>query len=275
MINVDVKSKRRLIAGTPIDFVEGDKVLDVILRWRQEGRREMICVNNPNAIMLCHQDPQMLRATLASGLVLPDGVGVVVAACLLGYGRVHRVTGPWLTLNICSRGRKYGLRHYFYGGAAGIAERMAKRIESFYPGMVVVGTYSPPFRPLATHEDAAVVDIINSSRPDVVWVGLGAPKQEKWMLEHLGKIDASAMIGVGAAFDFHSGHVKWAPGWVRRCGLEWAHRLLENPRLQWRRNLQSPRFLLRVMTQAGPRFKFARALQTATGAEEESVSSPA
>ncbi|HVT82285.1 MAG TPA: WecB/TagA/CpsF family glycosyltransferase [Phycisphaerae bacterium] len=248
---------RRQIAGTPIDFLQGDGVLEVILRWRQERRREMICVNNPNAIMLCHHDAKMMQATLKAGLVLPDGVGVIVAACLLGYGRAHRVTGPWLTLNVCQRGRPYGLRHFFYGGADGIAARMADNLKQLYPGLAVAGTHSPPFRALTSDEDLEIISMINSTKPDVVWVGLGAPKQEKWMLDHLGKIDAAAMIGVGAAFDFHSGNVKWAPGWVRRCGLEWAHRLIENPRSHWRRNLHSPLFMLRVMSQAAPRFKFA------------------
>jgi len=257
MKKVRIRTLRREIAGTPIDFLDGSKVLDVILEWREAQRREMICVNNPNAIMLCHQDPRMMDATLRSALVLPDGVGVILAAFVLGYGRCHRVTGPWLTLNVCGHGRRHGLRHFFYGGAEGIADRLGTCLQDRFPGMIVAGAHSPPFRPLTPKEDAEVIEKINASEPDIVWVGLGAPKQEKWMLDHLGVINASALIGVGAAFDFHSGNINWAPTWVRRCGLEWAHRFLENPRLQWRRNLQTPKFLLRIMKQAAPRFRFS------------------
>ena len=118
-----------------------------------------------------------------------------------------------------------------------------------YPGLEVAGTYCPPFRSLSEREDQAITKRINSTDPDIVWVGLGAPKQEQWMARHVGKIKAAALIGVGAAFDFHSGNVKWAPNSVRKLGLEWAYRLAQNPRGMWRRNFDSPLFLSRVMWQ--------------------------
>lgn len=182
-------------------------------------------------------------------MVMPDGVGIILAARLLGYPHNGRVTGPELMLKLCDWGRKEGYRHYFYGGDEGVGEKLAEKLCRDYPGLEVVGTYSPPFRALSKQEDTQVVEQINSAKPDIVWVGLGAPKQEKWMAEHLGRINAIAMIGVGAAFDFHSGNVKWSPAWVRKVGIEWAYRLAQNPRHMWRRNLDSPLFLMKVVQQ--------------------------
>ena len=238
------------VAGVAFDFVLMRQVIDAVEQWRLRGNRSYIVLTNPHSVMLCRRDEQMRRATLAAGLTLPDGVGVVLAAELLGYGRQHRVTGPALMLDLCDRGRERGLRHFFYGGADGVAEILAQRLGKEFPGLAVAGTCCPPFRALSDEEDRAIVDRINATRPDVVWVGLGAPKQEKWMRDHLGRIHAPAMIGVGAAFDFHSGNVAWAPRWVRRCGVEWAYRLMLEPRRMWRRNLDSPIFLAHVLMQA-------------------------
>jgi N-acetylglucosaminyldiphosphoundecaprenol N-acetyl-beta-D-mannosaminyltransferase len=238
------------VAGVAFDFVLMRQVIDAIEQWRRSGNRSYVVLTNPHSVMLCRRDEQMRRATLAAGLTLPDGVGVVLAAELLGYGRQHRVTGPALMLDLCDRGRERGLRHFFYGGAEGVADKLAQRVTDVFPGAIVAGTCCPPFRPLSDTEDHELVDRINATRPDVVWVGLGAPKQEKWMREHLGRVHATAMIGVGAAFDFHSGNVAWAPRWVRRCGVEWAYRLMLEPRRMWRRNLDSPVFLAHVLMQA-------------------------
>lgn len=147
------------------------------------------------------------------------------------------------------RRREKGYRHFFYGGAPGVAETLVEKLSREYPGLQIAGSYSPPYRPLSEQEDAKVVAMINAARPDIVWVGLGATKQEKWMAEHVRRIEATAMIGVGAAFDFHSANVKWAPAWIQKSGLEWAYRLAKEPRRMWRRNLDSPIFLTKVLGQ--------------------------
>lgn len=249
-MSVAVEQLRREVAGMPFHFVEKHQVLEVIAQWRDAGRSEMIVVNNPHAVMLCWRDHEMREATVRAGLALPDGVGVIFAAAILGYGRKHRVTGPSVMLDICDRGRELGLRHFFYGGAEGVAERLAEKMCERFPGMQVVGTYCPPFRELTHEEDEHVTALINGTNADVVWVGLGAPKQERWMIRHHGRLNAAATVGIGAAFDFHSGMVPWAPGWIRRCGLEWAHRLVVNPKRMWRRNIDAPRFMARVIGQA-------------------------
>jgi N-acetylglucosaminyldiphosphoundecaprenol N-acetyl-beta-D-mannosaminyltransferase len=241
---------RHDVAGIGFDFVLMHEVMSYIERWRRRGQRQYVVLANPNDLMLSRRDPHTREATARGGLILPDGVGVVLAAKLLGYGRRHRVTGPALMLDLCDQGRALGYRHYFFGGAAGVPEKLVCNLKQQFPGLIVAGAYSPPFRPMADAEKRQIIERINQTKPDVVWVGLGAPKQQKWMLEHVGKIEATALIGVGAAFDFHSGNVSWAPHFVRRCGIEWAYRLATNPRRMWRRNLDLPLFLMHVLAQA-------------------------
>jgi N-acetylglucosaminyldiphosphoundecaprenol N-acetyl-beta-D-mannosaminyltransferase len=153
-------------------------------------------------------------------------------------------------LALCERSVGRGYRHFFYGGAEGVPERLAASLQQRFPGLLVVGTYSPPFRPLTSEEDVQVVQMINEAAPDVVWVGLGSPKQDQWMAAHVGQLAAPVLIGVGAAFDFHAGRKKQAPLWMQRSGLEWLFRLLTEPRRLWRRYLISnPKFVFLVLAQ--------------------------
>jgi N-acetylglucosaminyldiphosphoundecaprenol N-acetyl-beta-D-mannosaminyltransferase len=130
-----------------------------------------------------------------------------------------------------------------------VADRLAGQLTQRFPGLQVAGMLSPPFRPLTEQEDRDIVERINASAPTIVWVALGAPSQEIWMADHVGRINATAMMGVGAAFDFHSGNIRWAPAWMRRCGLEWAHRLAHEPRRLWRRNMDNLLFLAAILRQ--------------------------
>ena len=243
-------AERPPIAGVGFDLVGYEDVLARITGWRERGERGYVVLANPHSVMLCQRDPAMRMATEGAGLTLPDGVGIILAAKLLRYPQRGRVAGPTLLLRLCDWGRQHGYRHYFYGGWQGVAESLASRLRDEFPGLHVAGTHSPPFRTVTEEEDAALIEKINLARPDIVWVGLGAPKQEKWMAAHVGRVEAAAMIGVGAAFDFHSGNVRWAPPWVRWLGLEWLFRLACEPRRMWRRYLlDSPHFLLRVLMQ--------------------------
>ena len=165
---------------------------------------------------------------------LCDGVGVIVAGLAWGY-RVHRFNGPVLQLECAQYGVPRGWRHFFYGGKEGVAEEMARRLKAQFPGLIVCGTHQPPFREMSDQEKADVARKINDSRPDIVWVGLGLLKQEKWIAEYQDKINARWMIGVGAAFDYHAGTVPWAPPVLRSLGLEWLFRLILQPRLRAKR----------------------------------------
>jgi N-acetylglucosaminyldiphosphoundecaprenol N-acetyl-beta-D-mannosaminyltransferase len=204
---------------------------------------------NPHSVMLSHRDQEMWSALSRSALTLPDGIGIILGAALLSQGRWGRLSGPELMLYLSDQGRRHGLTHYFYGGGDGVAEQLAENLSRRYPGLRVTGCYSPPFRALTDAEDAEAVTKINEARPTILWVGLGAPKQEKWMASHAGRILATATIGVGAAFDFHSGNRPWCPAPLRNAGLEWAYRLACEPRRLWRRNIDSFLFLSLVASQ--------------------------
>jgi len=246
----DFQLEKMKIFGVDFDLIDYERVYAVIEHWRQTNRREYITITNPHSVLLFHRDKEMRRATSKSALTLPDGAGIVLGAKLLGYPHYGRITGPMLMLKLCDWGRQCGCRHYFFGGLPGVAEVLAKRLANKYPGLRVAGSYSPSQYPRSELQySKEMVERINAARADIVWVGLGAPKQEKWIERHHGLIDAAAMIGVGAAFDFHSGRVKWAPPWVRKVGMEWAYRLMLEPRRMWRRNLDSPRFIFGVVRQ--------------------------
>jgi N-acetylglucosaminyldiphosphoundecaprenol N-acetyl-beta-D-mannosaminyltransferase len=224
-------------------------VLYRIARWQASGRRRYIVLTNPHSIMSCIRNDAMHAATNGAALTLPDGIGVLWAARILRCPQHGRITGPTLMLKMCDWGRQYGMRHFFYGGSPGVSKTLATRMVKRFPGLQIAGFYSPPFREMTAEEDETCIRAINDSRPDIVWVGLGAPRQEIWMARHVDRIVAHALIGVGAAFDFHSGNVRWAPEWVRRIGLEWLHRLATEPRRLWKRNLDSPLFMSSVVLQ--------------------------
>lgn len=249
--------KQQQVLSTSFNFISYADAFETIEEWRQAARREYVAFTPPYSVMLSMQDSLLADANRGASLVLPDGVGIILAAKILGYTNSGRVSGPTLMLKACDWGRQRGYRHYLYGGAPGTADTLRERLSAKYPGLHVVGTYAPPFRKLSEEEDQAIVHAINATKPDIVWVGLGSPKQEVWMREHVGKIDAAALIGVGAAFDFHSGRVKWAPAFMRKAGLEWAYRLIREPRRLWRRSLESPRFVFRVIRQRLARPKYS------------------
>jgi N-acetylglucosaminyldiphosphoundecaprenol N-acetyl-beta-D-mannosaminyltransferase len=153
-------------------------------------------------------------------------------------------------LAVCQASLQKGYRHFFYGGNEGVPELLRDKLQEKFPGLQVVGTYSPPFRPLTPEEDAAIVARINAARPDIVWVGLSTPKQERWMAAHLGKVQAPVMVGVGAAFDFHAGLKPQAPRWMQQSGMEWFFRMVTEPKRLARRYLHNnPRFVVAVLMQ--------------------------
>ena len=169
---------------------------------------------------------------------------------LHGLHEAGRVYGPDLMLKLCERSPMTGHRHFFYGGAPGVADLLSEKLKARFPGLHVAGTHSPPMRPADTQEDVDVLEIINASSADVVWVGLGTPKQDFWVSRHRPLLTVSALIAVGAAFDFHAGLLKQAPRWMQRSGLEWLFRLFQEPRrLAFRYLMYNPLFIVRVVLQ--------------------------
>jgi N-acetylglucosaminyldiphosphoundecaprenol N-acetyl-beta-D-mannosaminyltransferase len=223
------------VLGVNVCAITMDDAIATLERWISEGRREYVCVTDVHCIMECRRDQLLRRIYNDAGMVTPDGVPVVYFLRLIGKKRTQRVYGPDLMREMTAVSGRRGYRQFYYGGDVGVAEKLKETLVGSVPGLQVVGTFCPPFRKMTPEEDRAVVDAINAARPDIVWVGLGAPKQERWMAEHLGRIDAPVMVGVGAAFDFLTGTKRQAPVWMQRHALEWLFRLCSEPRRLWRR----------------------------------------
>ena len=235
------------VLGVPISLVSLAAAVRIIVGWCEAGQAHYVCVRDVHGIMRAQDDPELLALHDRAGLVTPDGMPLVRLARHRGHLEVSRACGADLVTDLCRVSVKRGLRHYFYGGKPGVAERMAAALQARFPGLRVAGTYTPPFRPLAAEEDADVTAAIVAARPHIVWVGLSTPTQEFWMRDHVGRIPGATLMGVGAAFDFHTGDVKRAPAWMRQAGLEWLHRLASEPRrLWWRYLVLAPKFVARV-----------------------------
>jgi N-acetylglucosaminyldiphosphoundecaprenol N-acetyl-beta-D-mannosaminyltransferase len=190
-----------------------------------------------HGIVEAQRDPAFKEALNSTDLVVPDGMPLVWLGRRGGCHLRRRVYGPDLMLAFCEQTAARGYRHFFYGGEPGVPERLAESLKRRFPPMEVCGTFSPPFRPLDPEEDQEIATMICRAAPDVLWVGLGTPKQERWMCEHRDKLNVPAIVSVGAAFDLLSGRRNQAPGWMREHGLEWLFRLVQEPRRLWRRYL--------------------------------------
>jgi N-acetylglucosaminyldiphosphoundecaprenol N-acetyl-beta-D-mannosaminyltransferase len=241
----------RDLLGLPIamtDYVQAMDVMDGMVARREPG---YVCATAVHAVMVAQSDPEMRDALRRSTLTVPDGMPLVWAANLLGEDLRDRVYGPELMLRYCERSRDRGHRVFLYGGRdQGSLAQLTLNLRLRFPGIKIVGGYSPPFRPLTGDEDNAIAEQINSARPDVVWVGTGVPKQEKWMARMRDRLDAPVLVGVGAAFDFHAGRVSMAPQWMQDRGLEWTYRITQEPRrLLPRYVIHNPRFIARVAMQ--------------------------
>jgi N-acetylglucosaminyldiphosphoundecaprenol N-acetyl-beta-D-mannosaminyltransferase len=243
------------VLGVKVNAVNMESTMAIAGQWIRERTPGYICLRDIHGIMRCRDDAVLRQVHNRADLVAPDGMPLVWLARLLGVHDVGRVCGIDLLPALCARSVETGWRHFFCGGAPGVAERLAANLSRLNPGMVVAGTLSPPYRELSPAEDQGLVDAINAARPDIVWVGLGTPKQEHWMAQHVGRLTAPVMVGVGAAFDIHAGLIRRAPFWMQRAGLEWFFRLLVEPRRLWRRYLTSipPFVALALLQLAGVR----------------------
>jgi N-acetylglucosaminyldiphosphoundecaprenol N-acetyl-beta-D-mannosaminyltransferase len=235
----------RSILGVPValtDYPSAIRTMDALVDTRERG---YVCAAPVHALMVAQDDPEMLAALRGATLVVPDGMPVVWAANLLGERLPDRVYGPELMLRYSDRCARVGHRVWLYGGRdQGSLVQLALSMRRRHPGIKVVGGYSPPFRPLTAEEEDKVAAEINAARPDVLWVGIGVPKQEKWMAHMRERLDVPVMCGVGAAFDFHAGRVSMAPRWMQERGLEWVYRTAQEPRRLLPRYLYTnPRFV--------------------------------
>ena len=238
------------VLGVHLSALPMAEVLGTIVNWIEAEERRYITVATVHTLLECQQSSMMKSAVNGAGLITPDGMPLVWLLRWAGYLQQDRVYGPDLLLRLCDLSQQKGFKHFFYGGAPGVPEKLRENLKARFPRLNICGYYSPPFRPLLPEEDQRLTNMINQADPDVVWVGLGTPKQDLWMAEHTKQLEAKVCIGVGAAFDFHAGRIKQAPLWMQRSGLEWAYRLWQEPTRLWRRYLLgNPMFVIFVVLQ--------------------------
>lgn len=231
-------------------------VLNHLDKMVHDGGGHYVCFCDSNLFVHAQRNPKVAVVLNRSSMTFPDGVMLVVMSHLLGSPLPQRLPGPSFMLDACKHGLAQGYRHFFYGGQEGIAEELAKRLCERFPGLIVAGTYTPPFHPLTEEEEEDVRQAVTRARPDLLWVGLCEPQQSLWMANHVHALGVPVMLGVGAAFDFHSGRVPWAPRWIRRIGMEWAYRSLTGGRRILRRNLWCVSMSLLLMLREVWRVRF-------------------
>jgi N-acetylglucosaminyldiphosphoundecaprenol N-acetyl-beta-D-mannosaminyltransferase len=243
-----LRVRTRGILGVPIAMTDYGQAMAVMDSMIAERTRGYVCCSPVHALMVAQDDREMLAALRGATLTVPDGMPIVWAANLLGERLSNRVYGPELMLRYSARCAERGHRVWLYGGRdQGALAQLALSLRREHPGIRIVGGYSPPFRPLTEEEEDDIVEQVDRARADVLWVGIGVPKQEKWMARMRARLEVPVMCGVGAAFDFHAGRISQAPRWMQERGLEWTYRIAQEPRRLLPRYLYyNPRFVAAV-----------------------------
>ena len=238
------------ILGVPITAIDLEGALDVIDDWIASGRHDYITVTGVHGVMEAQDDAEVKLVHQNAGMCVPDGTPLAWIGRLYGHKTMATIRGSDLMRKQLARSVDRGYTHFLYGGKPGVPELLQKRLTERMPGLKIVGGFSPPFRPMTGREEQELQELIAGLKPDIIWVGLSTPKQEKWMAAHLGRLETCIMIGVGAAFDFHAGLLREAPRFLHNTSLEWVFRLIMEPRRLWRRYLRNnPRFIFKVLKQ--------------------------
>jgi N-acetylglucosaminyldiphosphoundecaprenol N-acetyl-beta-D-mannosaminyltransferase len=247
---MQLHSTRANVLGVGVHAIDLALSCEIIERAIATGTRGYVCVTGVHGVMEAQRDPGFREILNRALLVVPDGMPTVWVGRLQGHAQMRRVFGPDLMRDLCRRSQENGITHFLYGGKPGVSEQLATSLRRLFPAAQIVGWYTPPFRSLSAHEQSLLEATVNKLRPDVFWVGLSTPKQERFMAQNANRLDCGVMIGVGAAFDFHTGTIRDAPQWIKNCGLQWAHRLYQDPRRLWKRYLiNNPAFLQKITLQ--------------------------
>lgn len=232
-----------------VNVINMKDALSFIQHCIDTNQKTYICVTPAHVVMDSQSDKALKDIINKSGLTTPDGMSIVWLLKLYGHSRVSRVYGPDLLMSTCLHGLSYQWRHFFYGGAPGVAKKLINQLEYLFPNIQIAGSYTPPYRELTDEEEKDLITTVKKTRADIVWVGISSPRQEKWMAKMVDLVDANVLIGIGAAFDFVSGNKPQAPLWIQKSGLEWFFRLLREPGRLWKRYIKYPKFILFSMLQ--------------------------
>lgn len=249
-MSISSKYAKANVLGVGIDAVDMEQALGRIAEEFASGRKGYVCLTGVHGVMEAQRSPELARIFAGAALVAPDGMPTVWVGHHQGHTSMQRVTGPDLMLEVLRRDEFRDRTHFFCGGKEGIAQELRARLQERLPYVKIVGTYTPPFGPLSSSQQFELIEAVNRLRPDIVWVGISTPKQERFMEQYLPLLDTRLMFGVGAAFDYHTGRIADCAEWIKRCGLQWLHRLLQDPRNLWKRYLRNnPAFLCAMALQ--------------------------
>ena len=239
------------VLGIGVSVLDQDRARDFLFETVRQGKRGYVTVTGVHGVSEAQSDETLRTIFNQALLVTPDGMPMVWMGRMQGHPSIQRVYGPDLMLNICEHSVAQGFSHFLYGGVPGVAEELRENLVTRFPGLKVVGSYTPPFRPLNDAELSDLQQMVRRTRPDFLWVGLSTPKQERFMAQHLSVLpEAKVFIGVGAAFDLLTGRIRQAPRLMQKAGLEWLFRLSQEPKRLWKRYLvNNPFFILRAGAQ--------------------------
>lgn len=238
-LKVPTEPARANVLGVGVHAVDLPSAVDLLEASISRGQKGYVCVTSVHGIMQAKRDAEFRRILDHALLVTPDGMPTVWVGRMQKHHRMRRVFGPDLMSEVCTRSPNKEITHFLYGGKPGVADELRRKLEARFPSIRVVGTFTPPFRPLIPEEQDVLEKRLAKLRPDIVWVGLSTPKQEHFMASMIDRLCCKLMIGVGAAFDVHTGRVKDAPEWVKKLGLQWFHRLCQEPSRLWKRYLMN------------------------------------
>ena len=238
---------RANVLGVGVHAIHMRMAIEAIETAIFQRRRGYVCLTGVHGVMEAQRNADLMGIFSMATLVLPDGMPTVWMGHLQGFREMDRVFGPDLLIAVAERSVLTGHSHFLCGGQVGVAEQLRDALLGHFPTIRILGTYTPPFRPLRRDEEGTLIATVKELAPDIIWVGMSTPKQERFMAKYLPRLNTTLMIGVGAAFDFHTGRIKDSPQWIKRSGLQWAHRLAQQPARLWRRYIvNNPLFLVRA-----------------------------
>ncbi len=238
------------VLGIRVSAVNMALAVRLAEKWIDAGSPGYVCLCGVHGVMEARRDPALRQIVNRAALNLPDGMPMSWIGWLQGFSEMDRVFGPDFMIELCRLSVLRGYRNFLYGGGPGVAARLEEALRRRIPGLNIVGTYTPPFRPLRPEEEEDLFAQVVHARPHILWVGLSTPKQDRFMAQYVDRLQVPLLAGVGAAFDFHTGRIRDCPGCIKRAGLQWAHRLMQEPRRLWKRYLFSnPAFLWHITRQ--------------------------
>lgn len=238
------------VLGVRVSAVNLANAVRLAEDWIALGSPGYVCVTGVHGVMEAHRNSDFRKILNHAIMTLPDGMPMSWVGHVQGFRKMDRVFGPDFMSTMCRLSVERGYRNFLYGGQPGVAELLRNSLQTKFPGLQIVGTYAPPFRELSPWEEQEITDQVRRSRPHILWVGVSTPKQERFMAQYFKRLDVPLLVGVGAAFDYHTGRLRDCPDWIKRAGLQWLHRLLQEPRRLWRRYLSSnPAFLWHIACQ--------------------------